>query len=272
MNFNSIFTEEQQQFIIDNYMKKSYQEIADELGFTKGQVETWAYRHHFKKNQGLINGHYFDQIDTSLKAYFLGFIYADGTIDIKSRRAHFLMKLQSQDRYVLEKLNQELGGRDSFLFHEEPHKRTIMGREVICHGTDRLSIGSRDLINSLLMNNIVPNKSHSDIFPMVNDEFFFDYLRGYIDGDGTYYINKRGYLIITIICNSEKNLRYIQSKLSEKGIDTRIYGRPDCNAKTLMCSKVKDSRELLNRLYYEDDLFCLQRKYEKVKHLIGLAA
>ena len=74
-----------------------------------------------------------------------------------------------------------------------------------------------------------------------------------------------------ITCASLSLLNYIQAKLKEYGIETHIYS--ECERKyRLMCTNVIEMNKLLNRLYYEDGLFCLQRKYEKIAHLLGSAA
>ena len=55
--------------------------------------------------QNTINHEYFDIIDSDIKAYFLGFFIADGTISISKRcigRMGFC--IQNDDSYILEKL------------------------------------------------------------------------------------------------------------------------------------------------------------------------
>ena len=264
-----IFSEEQKQYIRDNYLTQSYKEIGEHLGFTAKQIGAWITENHLRKNH-VINNTYFDNIDTSLKAYFLGFIYADGCVSRGNELNYsFYMKLQSQDRYILEKLNKELCGKDNYITHIEPYDVIIMGISSHCCGADKLSIGSKPLVEALIKNNIIPDKSHSDIFPIVDDIFFFDYLRGWIDGDGWYTYDKEK-LIIGLCCHSIKPLEYAQTKLLNYGIHARIC--QDKSVYKLICSRKVDTIKLINLLYYEDNLLYLQRKYEKIKHLIGLAA
>lgn len=266
----SMFTKEQQQYIRDNYLTKTYREIGEELGFTMKQIRGWI-NHNCPNKIGNINSDYFDIIDTPLKGYFLGLIYADGNVRLKKRGGSFAIKLQAQDRYILERLNRELGGKDSFIFHKDPCECVIQGKLSMDHGSDNLSIGSKPLVESLIRQNIVPNKSHSDIFPIVGDKYFFDYLRGYIDGDGCYYFEEGKYLKISIVCNSRKNLEYIQSVLLKYNIHSGIYQKTNATCYVLIVKR-SDSIRLLHRLFYEDGVFCLQRKYEKIKHLLGFAA
>lgn len=263
-----LFTTEQEEFIKNNCLTMSYQEIGDCLGFSKKQISTWIYRYKIKKPKER-GEKYFEYINTPLKAYFLGLIYADGTISAKKGRWRFCLALQSQDKYVLDKLNQELGGEYK-IEHRLPKQYFYNNKIINTSDVDALTVYSKEFVKNLVAQNIVPNKTHSDIFPIIDDEYFFDYLRGYIDGDGCFYISKDNLLVTTIVCNSRKNLEYIQSVLLRYDIQTFID--PKKNSYILRCSRKKDNEKLLNRLYYEDGLFCLQRKYDKIKHLLGSAA
>ena len=266
----SIFTEEHHKFMIENYLTMSYKEIGEKLGFTERQIRGHLNNMGYRKNRK-INDHYFDNIDTSLKAYLIGFIYADGYVcyNEKTRNYEFGMELQSGDRYVLEKINDELGGKN-IIYHSNPHVSNILDLEVNTGRTDILRVYSKNLVVGLEKNGIVTNKTKKDDYPIVNDDFFFDFLRGYIDGDGCFYKYKNGtYMHIT--CATLKPLMYIQSKLKQYDIETRIYTE-NKNKHRLMCVNSIEMNKLVNHLYYEDGLFCLQRKYEKIAHLLGFAA
>ena len=218
-----------------------------------------------------INDHYFGIIDIPLKAYLLGFIYADGWVyhNENTRNYEFGIQLQSSDKYILEKINEELGGLN-IIYKYEPHVSNIQGHESHSGYTDCLRIYSKNLVLGLESNGVLPNKTKKDIYPIVLDELFFDYLRGYIDGDGCYYNDKNStYMHIT--CASLEPLKYIQSKLKEYDIETHIYSENE-NKHRLMCTNTIEMNKLLNHLYYEDGLFCLKRKYEKIAHLLGFAA
>ena len=271
-----IFTDEQEQYIRDNYLTKLYKDIASELGCETHQIRTWVHKHCPIRKIGHTNGSYFENIDTPLKAYFLGFIYADGTVSIKPIY-RLSMGLQPQDKYILEKLNEELGGYGSF-YHRNEEIHHINNLPTQTRGLDSLSVYSKEVVYNLINQGIVPNKTYSDVFPMIDNQYFFDYLRGYIDGDGCYYFSGHEKLNIEIDCHSKKNLEYIQSRLSDYDICTYIYEvkRSYKNGfgtlYSLRCTNESHCIKLLHYLYHEDGVFCLQRKYEKIKHLLGFAA
>lgn len=267
----SIFTKEQIDFMKENYDKISYGEIANILGFSERQIRGKI------NNMGLsklrkINDTYFDSIDTPIKSYLLGFIFADGWISYNEndRRYEFGIELQSQDRYIIEKINEVLGNKNK-IYHKSPKDKIINGIKTRSHDMDGIRIYSKHLVYSLESHGISKNKSYSDNFPRVNENLFFDFLRGYIDGDGCYY-TKNNIVTIHITSGSSEPLSYIKEKLLTYGIESSVYKEKDHKYRIYINGK-NNIKTLLNLLYYKEDLFYLKRKYNKIQHLItGLAA
>lgn len=265
-----IFSMEDDNFIKLNYHNMTSIEIGNVLGYSKHQIDGRVQKLGLRKNR-VINDSYFSIIDSSLKAYYLGFIFADGWIIYnEEKRIYELgMQLQSQDCYVLEKLNFELGNQN--IIYHKPSEKMILNNHFITRGdSDVLRIYSKQLTSDLINLGIVPNKSQKNIYPKIDGVYFWDFLRGYIDGDGCYYKNNNQ-VYMHITSASVEVLQYIQSKLALYNIDTRLYCE---NSKKyrLMCVNTKEMCKLVNRLYYKDDLFYLTRKYEKIKHFLGSAA
>lgn len=267
-----VFSKEATEFVKDHYLSMTYRDIAAELGVTERQVTGKVASLKLPTKKRIHNSEFFENIDNPLKAYFIGFIFADGWVVCKEQKRtyEFGMELQSRDSYVLEKLNEVLGGQD-IIRHKAPREKVILGSQV-AHGgpTDVLRVDSKQLVNNLIKNGIVPNKTLCNTFPAVDDSLFFDFLRGYIDGDGCFYKNK-GHVYMHITSATEDVLRYIQDKLQRRGIKTQIYCG-NSRKYRLMCTNFDSMKKLVNSLYYDDGLFFLRRKYDCIKHLIGLAA
>ena len=125
------------------------------------------------KRRYSVNESYFDVIDSEEKAYWLGFLFADGNV-YKSTVA---LKLATKDVDHIRKFT-------SALQSQHPIKRA----------TDRdayvVKIGSEKLSSSLISRGVMPKKSLIVTFPTFLDEQGKrHFIRGVFDGDGwiTYY-------------------------------------------------------------------------------------
>ena len=259
----SIFTEKDIEFIKKNYKNLSYKEIANILGYTERQVRGKINNMGLKKRISLYNG-FFKNIDTPNKAYWLGFIYADGYLE-SGKNKGFGMSLQERDKYALENLKNLLGVDNELSFRER--ECLIPGNKApsICRSYT-LRINSKEIYEDLLSNNIVVKKTYSTTFPKVPDNLFFDFLRGYIDGDG-YISNNNGYIHVGLVSHNNEILKYIQDKLLEYNIHSKIYleERNNSHIYRFRCFKVEDVKKLLNHLYEDVNSQKLERKYEKYK-------
>lgn len=270
---HSIFSKQDDEFIKNNYLVMSYEKMGQILGFTVAQLLSRIHYLGLKKYRTIQNESYFEKIDTSLKAYFLGYIYADGYISYKPERYYyrFGMKLQKQDEYIISKLNQELGG-NCMIRYEEPCNKVIMN--VPCHssGTVQIIVHSKKIVTDLIKLNYLPNKTYKNDIPYIPNEYFWDWLRGYIDGDGSIsYVGKHR-LQLNITGNNKDLFNLLHDKLLSYGIETRCYPKgKETLTYSFCCLKTDSIKKIINFLYY-DGCFCLQRKFEKAKRFYGPAA
>lgn len=142
----------------------STQQMCTKLGFS------------FRMNQGNIR--YFNSIDDNLKAYFLGFIAADGAIVNNS----LTITIHRKDRIILDKFKEELQ-----CDHEVKEIKTPMGFDR-SRNVDhvRFVITNKDLINDLNNLGIFPRKSMTigNIILNISEQFRNSFIVGYLDGDG----------------------------------------------------------------------------------------
>ena len=264
------FTEEDEKFIKDNYISMTYEEIGNVLGYTKKQINYKANQLGCRKNRE-INTCYFKEIDTPEKAYFLGFIFADGWICCNRNAGtyEFGIQLQSGDNYIIDKLDDALGG-GNLRTHRDPVDTLICGRKCHTNEIDGMRVFSKEIVEDLMSHGIDLNKSQKNTYPIVDDNLFFDFLRGYIDGDGCYYVDN-GQTYMHITCASKVPLLYLQEKLKSFDIETHIYSEHERKHR-LMCINGKEMHKLVNALYKDKGCICLTRKYERIKHFLSLAA
>ncbi|MVM34381.1 hypothetical protein GO755_30395 [Spirosoma sp. HMF4905] len=121
---------------------------------------------------------FFDIIDSEVKAYFLGFMYADGYNN--QREGRIVLSLQMRDLPILERFREILGYEGDVIIRERLNLAT-------------LRIGSRRLSESLASLGCRQAKSLTLTFPeWLPEKQLPHFIRGYIDGDGCYYAGVQG--------------------------------------------------------------------------------
>ncbi len=134
---------------------------------------------------------YFDIIDNEEKAYWLGFIVADGCVLWNERTGNYALQigLQSGDSEHLEQLARDMGSLN------------LVARDQR-NGTCRLVWYSKRLVARLIELGIMPRKSGVEkipTFPLTLEKHFW---RGVFDGDGMLKTQSKGYNLVTEYCLS----------------------------------------------------------------------
>lgn len=209
-------------------------------------------------------------------AYVLGYIYADGTLlDTRNSSRACYFAIISKDKSILLKIRRIL--KSNHILEMRKGKPITFGRDpriYIPKSTYRLRVGSVVMYNDLINRGLKPRKSLDILFPNVPPEHFFDFLRGYFDGDGCLYISKPGIkkkvsLIFTsgsldfllgISNNISGILKVNKNKVlkSQNGAFQLTYSK---NMALLILKEMYKSA-VKNKLY-------LDRKYEKYQKLLN---
>lgn len=117
---------------------------------------------------------YFEKIDTERKAYWLGFLYADGCVSERSKNNKVItIQLHPNDRYILEELLKDIKSDRPIYVNKK--------------GYISISIGSTKMANDLIKLGCIPRKSLVLKFPTENivPKYLMNhFIRGYMDGDG----------------------------------------------------------------------------------------
>lgn len=143
-----------------------------------------------------LNEHYFENIDTEYKAYFLGLIITDGCIhNTKGKQSLISLTLKSEDEYLLDKFKQEIHSNKNI---------TYDGR-----GCSEINILSNMMVNDLKKYGVFSNKSLNTIFPQnIPKEMKKHMIRGILDGDGSvsYYArpNRKAHVKAVRFCQGNK--------------------------------------------------------------------
>lgn len=251
-----------------NLMGKDLADLAKEYNTSWACIyhcfkrRNWTYQkglHRSKKYINLKNPTYFENIDSHEKAYFLGFIYADGCIS----RNTLSLKLKNVDDYIIKILHKRLNITNKISTSFNENKNTIF---------TGFTISSDILTESLLKLGVQRNKSKKEMnVPLINPEFYNSFILGFFDGDGwtSVSITDKKRIQIGICCSSLIFLQDIRNILKEKNIDSNIYCDDRSRIKsnysklyTLTITKNTFKILFLNFIYKDSKLF-LRRKFKK---------
>lgn len=123
-----------------------------------------------------LNEHFFDVLNEK-SAYWLGFLYADGSVRLKNNRSGELkLKLKDTDREHIEKFLNDLGS-------DSPIKCGTNEKDnsKFCY----VLINSNYMIRKLFELGCLQNKTFKIRLPELNRETMSPFIRGYFDGDGS---------------------------------------------------------------------------------------
>lgn len=206
------------------------------------------------------NEHYFDLIDSSTKAYWLGLIYADGWIITQNGDpTAFALALKGEDKYLLERFASDLG-------HQNMVRRTRPTADLY-----QVKLTSKHAANQLIKHGVIPSKSLSMRFPELDPSHYPYFIRGYFDGDGCAYVRKNS-MSMKFTSGSREFLESLQQHLKEHAqVETRI--RVDGNIKDLLFY-AQNAFAFAKYIYVTSeaqDLF-MSRKREKVFGFQGSGA
>lgn len=136
-------------------------------------------------NNNPVNHNYFDKIDTENKAYFLGFIIADGSISDKPRsNGRFSILITEEDSYILKILKEDLNIQTDIKIKNYTAGAKNRKPEALIRWT------SRHMLETLKSYNILPNKTYNTAFKfnfdIIPETYLGAFIRGFIDGDGSF--------------------------------------------------------------------------------------
>lgn len=197
-------------------------------------------------NSGFIEN-YFDKIDNEYKAYYLGLLITDGSVDDKRIR----LSLKAEDKYILDKLSEEIGVKH--LYYDDRKS-----------GLYSLEAHSKHMVESLNKYGVIQNKTYllKEIpFELIDDKYLNHFLRGIFDGDGCISISRKEYRIYISEYNYSlvEQIRDIIDSKINKTVHNRIV---KTNCWVCTWHKKQDIRSVLDFLYKDATIY-LTRKYDR---------
>lgn len=203
---------------------------------------------------------YFHDIDSQDKAYWLGVLYADGSVDSKDR-----ISLGMIDREHIEKFLLALGATRN--------KITVVRPTGFKNASDvyYATIYDSEMRTDLINHGCTPRKTKAitDI-PEMPEEFIFDFIRGYFDGDGciSFDGNCNRYRI-SFVCGSEVFLKSIRCALGVEHLSISRTGSKG-GSYCVSISSQSDLRRIITLMYeHSTENTRLNRKYNKCQDCLS---
>jgi len=212
------------------------------------------------------NENYFKKINNSTKAYWLGFIAADGYIRKDNKR--LTIELHKKDISQLKKFSNNIKSNHPIkekLIKNHYNKNTSLKKDYYHHCI--LQIWSPIMVEYIKKYGITNNKSLTMKFPTkIPDQFINNFMLGYFDGDGCWSISKNRQLLFRVIGNYSF-LNIYQNILMNKCNLKKTKFYPEGKAYTIQYGGNKQCKRIYNYLYNNSNI-SLQRKKDKVNSVL----
>lgn len=199
----------------------------------------------------------FSKIDTPEKAYVIGLLTADGSVNDKGS---ITICLTETDKYLLEEINTKVlnGSGVIFLSHKEDKKPRAV-----------LSFNGKQLCKDLAQFGIIPKKTYSllSLSSKIPTELYSDYIRGLYDGDGVCSKSHGGIRVGYCAYNkafTESYQNYLCEKLKMR--KNKLFNTGNC----WQCSwsAKHDLEKFYDFLYGNNPTLYLARKKQKLGNYI----
>ncbi len=258
------------EWLASAYSQRGPSLLAKELGVSDKTINYWVRKlgiphigvaNNNRRHQ--VDENFFEYIDTEIKAYWLGFVMADGCVYPGSSPGsfRFQMNLATHDAAHLELFNSTI--KSSY-----PIVRKMVGDGTgQTHYVVQLKINNTIFCYHLMRHGVCPRKSGRELIPKLEDKHLLrHFIRGYFDGDGHVSITRRGRVQVEIVSASSKLISQLQEVFTEHGI--AITGLRCCRGLyRLYITNRKLALAFADYLYADATVY-LQRKKEVFDSLL----
>ena len=244
--------------VIESYSRlKNIHKVAKEFNVSKSPIRRII------KDNGIdltnrkyqVNEGYFDVIDNEEKAYWLGFLYADGYIRERKSGNSLEVKLSVKDKNHLQLFRKCI--ESNHLIKESQSKVKYKGG-ISLSNMVHLSIYSSKLVDSIKRQGFHSRKTFTIKKPNIGKEMVRHFIRGYFDGDGSFGFNPNNYFVKTqIVTASDDFKNFIIDELYDNNITIKLYSQIRLQIQNKM-----DNNKFYHYIYDGAKIY-LKRKKEK---------
>jgi len=194
---------EKEEYIKNNYLIESTKSISEKLNISKPCLLRYAKKYNLKiKSSKLYNcdENFFEKIDTEEKAYWLGFLYADGYVRMRKSSSEMRLKLSIKDVDHVKKFNDTVKSNNEI---------KVKGKYAIS------SVNQKKFVKHLVDKGCINKKSLIIKFPyFLEENLKRHFIRGYFDGDGNIKFTIKKRPSFNMVCGSMCFLESIKKEIS----------------------------------------------------------
>ena len=223
----------------------------------RNNIKTGLGRYPVRPKSKNIDISFFEKIDSNIKAYILGLIYSDGSIDKNGYGFSFVSKDYDQVLLFKNSLKSEHKICKISSFDKRTKKTYIRYTIHIC---------SKKMTSDLLKLGLKNDKSFNCEMPKISNDLIWHFIRGLFDGDGcvTKTSNKIGKISFSIILSGTLNY-FIKNFFNEIGLNNTKDQIKNSSIKgniySLKYSSYKDLKCIYDNMYLNSNNLRLERKF-----------
>lgn len=258
------FTQEQIDDILEKYQNNYTQKTIGEIygvsrRVIKRVLEESEIEIRQRTNKYQADYDIFETIDSPEKAYWLGFIAADGCNYYREQNASIILNIHQKDIKHLEKFkdfcntNAEIKTYNAF--------EGFSSNTPMC----KIVLNSKKMSQDLTNKGIIPNKSLVLKPPKISENYYLPFILGYFDGDGSISKTSQYNNYSISIQGTKEILEWINEILSiSSSLEKR--NENEKNSYYIRCGGTLKPYQILSKLYNSCEIH-LDRKYNIYKTL-----
>jgi intein-encoded DNA endonuclease-like protein len=253
--------------VIERYNElKNLKKVAKSFGVSVRPVKRILKKNdiHLTNRKYNVNHSFFKEIDSEEKAYWLGFLFADGCVRQTKHGSQVILKLSVKDKGHLSKFKKNIKSEHKIVY-DKSHvisKKGTLSTSNNC----LIRVNSCEMVNDLIKQGCTPKKTFIIDKPNIEEKYYKHFLRGYYDGDGNFFYNEKTKTsVITIVCASKEFRTFIVEILSKLPNIGKIH--EDDKKYTIKITNIVGIIKFLSYIYDESKIELTRKKeyYEKYR-------
>lgn len=236
--------QEKEQFVMENYTKMTVKEIALKIGMSVSGTHKLIERVGLKEIEINYNRTVNEFVEENEHwFYFVGLMLADGAISNNTIE----INLSIDDKQILDDIANWLNLKTEVHVYKSPSNRKSSKPRCF------IAFNSKVIISRLRYYGLSERKTGKEDYCNIPDEYYLDFLRGFMDGDG---------------CTSGRRVALYSNESLIRKIEEDVHRLTGIHGCVGYCSSLvwrvtytkKNSRTLYQRMYKENSLFLVRKE------------